>query len=249
MNLAPLGPFTPVLGQKIAVIPGGQYAGPAQLGQVRLVNLSGFSCSVSSSSEGDLPDLAPFTTMVYDAPARGGSLSLTPVSGSAVVPAPQITGQLYVDGGTFPGTYPQTLPVTVVDIAAGATVDIAAGATITVQTAAGTPISNLPVAPESIISAELGGPGATLIAGVAGKSIYLHHVAYTIQSPDTSLTSPGVIQGSNAGAVICYVNPSVPGQVIPLGGYALALGESLDWLTNSFPAGLSAYTTITYTIA
>ncbi|MDA8385425.1 MAG: hypothetical protein M0Z88_04090 [Actinomycetota bacterium] len=139
MNLAPLGPFTPVLGQKIAVIPGGQYAGPAQLGQVRLVNLSGFSCSVSSSSEGDLPDLAPFTTMVYDAPARGGSLSLTPVSGSAVVPAPQITGQLYVDGGTFPGTYPQTLPVTVVDIAAGATVDLTGP--VTVQgVAGGTPV-------------------------------------------------------------------------------------------------------------
>ena len=130
MNLAPLGPFTPVLGQKIAVIPGGQYAGPAQLGQVRLVNLSGFSCSVSSSSEGDLPDLAPFTTMVYDAPSRGGSLSLTPVSGSAVVAAPQITGQLYVDGGTFPGTYPQTLPVTVVDIAAGATVDLTGPVTV-----------------------------------------------------------------------------------------------------------------------
>ena len=215
MNLAPLGPFTPVLGQKIAVIPGGQYAGPAQLGQVRLVNLSGFSCSVSSSSEGDLPDLAPFTTMVYDAPARGGSLSLTPVSGSAVVPAPQITGQLYVDGGTFPGTYPQTLPVTVVDIAAGATVGISGTPTIDIAAGAVVGISGTPsvdIAAGAVVGLNQGtvvalAAGSTVDIGgtptvdiAAGASVAVSGTA-DIQGPVTVLPSPDQILDTS-GAVL-----------------------------------------------
>ncbi len=173
------------------------------------------------------------------------SLTLT-VSG--LTPSTSYTAVLtgILDKGES-GFFPVGAIPSVVDIGPGATVDI--NGPVTVETAAGVPVANLPVAPESIISFEGGAPAATLIAGVAGKTIYLHHVAYTIQSPDTSLTSPGVIQGSNAGAVICYVNPSVPGQVIPLGGYALAVGEGLNWLANSFPAGVQAYVTITYTIA
>ena len=115
--------------------------------------------------------------------------------------------------------------------------------------AGGEPVSNLPVAPESVLAAQLGAPAATLIAGVAGKSIYLHHIAYTIQSPDASLTSPGVIQASSLLKVLAYINPSVPGQVIPMGGYQLEAGDGLDWLANSFPAGVVAYVTITYTQA
>ena len=231
-------PVPIVAGQTLKLAPpegqAGQFAGMC------VVNLSNFLLIAS---------VGPTTTYVIP-----GTITPVPLSGNgqavsvtaAYAPASGGSGsvgaQWYYNGENVP---PVAVPIGEQVVVASSTVT----GPVTVQTAAGTPISNLPVAPESIISAELGGPGATLIAGVAGKSIYLHHVAYTIQSPDTSLTSPGVIQGSNAGAVICYVNPSVPGQVIPLGGYALALGESLDWLTNSFPAGLSAYTTITYTIA
>ena len=114
MPVGTLGPFplpaANAVGAQVTIIPSGQFGDPNALGDVLINNFSGYLLGVTSSSSGALLNLSPASANVYPAPAAGGSLVITVLSGSAGSAHPSVSAQVGLMGEEFSGAYPQSLP-------------------------------------------------------------------------------------------------------------------------------------------
>lgn len=97
------------VGSSYTALPSGQSYGSVT--QVLLTNNSGFVFNVTSSSDGELPQLQAFSNAVYNAPANGGSLTVTIASGNPNAIDANLQPQYAIGDSTFTGISPALVPV------------------------------------------------------------------------------------------------------------------------------------------